>query len=113
LLSTLKRESFDALLLDGNLPDVSSIEVVRRLRAELRLTIPVIFAMARNQEDDVAKALRAGADDYLIKPLRRMELLARLEAVTHRGRHVQLEGEAFEVGAFRVRSQSRSITREQ
>src|SRR5215471_11236669 len=112
VLSTLKRESFDALLLDWNLPDVSGIEVLRRLREELRLTIPVIFATARNQEDDVAKALRAGADDYLIKPLRRMELLARLAAVTRRGRHVQLEGEAFEVGVFRLNGQSRSITRD-
>ena len=112
LLSALKRESFDALLLDWNLPDVSGIDVLRELRERFRLTIPVIFATARNHEDDVAKALRAGADDYLIKPLRRLELLARLEAVTRRGRHPQLGGEVFEVGAFRVNSQSRSITRD-
>lgn len=112
LLSALKHESVDAVLLDWNLPDVSGMDVLRELRGRLRLTIPVIFATARSREEDVAKALRAGADDYLIKPPRRMELLARLEAVTRRGQHPQLGGDVFEVGEFRVKGESRRITRD-
>ena len=111
-LNALKRESFDALLLDWNLPELSGIDVLRELRGRLRLATPVIFATVRNHEDDVVTALKAGADDYLIKPLRRIELLARLEGVTRRGRHTQHEGNVFEIGAFRVNGQSRSITRD-
>ncbi len=112
LLHALEHESFDALLLDWNLPEVSGIEVLRELRERLHSTIPVIFYTARDQEEDVVRALRAGADDYLVKPARRMELLARLESVTRRGRRVQLESQVFEVGVFRVDHQKRSITRD-
>jgi two-component system, OmpR family, response regulator RegX3 len=111
LLNALKHESFDAVLLDWNLPELSGIDVLRELRGRLHSTIPVILYTARDQEDDVVRALRAGADDYLVKPARRMELLARLEAVTRRGRGVRLESQVFEVGVFRVDYQTRRITR--
>jgi two-component system, OmpR family, response regulator RegX3 len=112
LLNALKHESFDALLLDWNLPEVSGIDVLRELREQLHSSIPVIFYTARDHEDDVVRALRTGADDYLVKPAGRMELLARLEAVTRRGRGVQLESQVFEVDIFRVDYQTRSITRD-
>ncbi len=112
LLHALEHESFDALLIDWNLSEVSGIEVLREVRERLRSSVPVIFSTARDHEDDVVSALKAGADDYLAKPLRRMELLARLETVTRRGRQPQLEGEVFEVGVFRVDCQTRSITRD-
>jgi DNA-binding response OmpR family regulator len=112
LLHALKHESFDALLLDWNLPEVSGIEVLREVRERLRSHVPVIFATARDQEQDVVRALTAGADDYLVKPIRRMELLARLEAVTRRAGGAQLEGEVFEIGVFRVDGPTRSITRD-
>jgi DNA-binding response OmpR family regulator len=108
LLDALKRESFDALLLDWKLPEVSGIEV---LRERMYSTIPVIFCTTRDQEEDVVRALRSGADDYLVRPVRRMELLARLEAVTRRGRGVQPESQVFEVGVFRVDYETRSIMR--
>jgi two-component system, OmpR family, response regulator RegX3 len=103
---TLKHESFDALLLDWNLPEVSGIEVLREMRERLRSRIPVIFITARDQERDAVIALTAGADDYLVKPIRCIELLARLDAVTRRFGAAVL----FEVGAFRVDGQMRSIT---
>jgi DNA-binding response OmpR family regulator len=110
LLNALKPESFDALLLDWNLPEVSGIEVLRELRERLHSTTPVMFCTARDQEEDVVRALRSGADDYLVKPARRTELLARLESVTRRSRRV--ESQVFEVGVFRVDYQTRSITRD-
>jgi DNA-binding response OmpR family regulator len=112
LLNALKHESFDALLLDWNLPEVSGIEVLRELRERLHSTIPVIFCTARDQEEDVVRALRTGADDYLVKPVRRMELLARLESVTRRERRGHLESQVVEVGVFRVDCPTRSITRD-
>jgi len=105
LVQALKHETFDALLLDWNLPEVSGVEVLREVRERLRSRVPAIFATARGQERDAVIALSAGADDYLIKPIRRMELLARLEAVTRRFG----AAEVFEVGEFRVDGQMRGI----
>ncbi len=112
LVCALAQERFDVLLLDWNLPEVSGIDVLRELRERLHSTIWVIFYTARDQEEDVVRAFRAGADDYLVKPARRMELLARLEAVTGRRRRVQLESRVFEVDVFRVDYQTRTITRD-
>jgi DNA-binding response OmpR family regulator len=75
LLRELVRESFDVLLLDWNVPDTSGLEVLRSVRQ--RSTVPVLFCTGRGEESDVATALREGADDYIIKPLRRLEMLAR------------------------------------
>jgi len=110
LLRALKQEAFDAVLLDWNLPEMSGIDVLWEIRQRLHATVPVIFYTARDQEGDVVRALRAGADDYLVKPAGRLELLARLESVTRRRRRV--ESQAFEVGVFRVDRQTRSITRD-
>ncbi len=112
LLRALAQESFDAVLLDWNLPELSGFDVLREVRQRLHATVPVILYTARDQEEDVVRALRAGADDYLVKPARRMELLARLESVTRRARRLHLESQVFEVSVFRVDYQTRSITRD-
>ncbi|MDD5295604.1 MAG: response regulator transcription factor [Rhodocyclaceae bacterium] len=84
LLRRASRESFDLYLLDWILPDVEGDEVLRRLRQERDVTSPVIFVTSRDAEEDVVAALQAGADDYMTKPLRRMELVSRVEAVLRR-----------------------------
>jgi len=111
LLRALERESFDALLLDWNVPDMNGVEVLKRARSRLHSAVPVLFVTARNREDDVVTALREGADDYMVKPVRRLELLARLEALTRRGRHTQTQDEVLEIDAFRVDCQTRSVLR--
>jgi two-component system response regulator RegX3 len=110
LLRILEHESFDALLLDWNVPDVSGIEVLRQVRQQLRSSIPVLFGTARNAEEDIVAALRAGADDYLVKPLRRLELLARLDAVTKRNAGETIPD--FEVDRFRVNGEARQLLRD-
>ncbi|MFF7608064.1 response regulator [Streptomyces parvulus] len=74
--------SSDLLLLDLGLPDVDGLEVLRRLRAVSDLAVLVLTA--RGDERSVVRGLRLGADDYLVKPVRLTELLARIEAVTRR-----------------------------
>ncbi|MFF0587081.1 response regulator transcription factor [Streptomyces sp. NPDC003781] len=74
--------SSDLLLLDLGLPDVDGLEVLRRLRAVSDLSVLVLTA--RGDERSVVRGLRLGADDYLVKPVRLTELLARIEAVTRR-----------------------------
>ncbi len=80
----LSRESFDLCLLDGNLPDVQGHEVLHWMRNDRRDASPVMFVTARDTEEDIVSALQGGADDYVVKPVRRAELVARVEAILRR-----------------------------
>jgi putative two-component system response regulator len=71
----------DLILLDIGLPRMDGYEVTRRLRSNLRtLTVPIILLTGRTSLDDVVEGLDAGADDYLSKPFRQPELLARIRS---------------------------------
>jgi DNA-binding response OmpR family regulator len=69
----------DLLVLDIGLPDIDGIEVCHRIREE-RPAVPIIFLTARNGDGDAVDGLDAGADDYVTKPFRLDELLARVRA---------------------------------
>jgi len=84
-LRIVLRESFDLLILDWEVPDLSGIEVLTRIRESQRDFTPVLFVTVRDEEAAVVKALQIGADDYMAKPLRRLELLARINALGRRG----------------------------
>lgn len=86
LLRHASRESFDTFLIDWMLPDQSGHEVLRWLRQERGETAPAIFVTSRDAEEDIVAGLNAGADDYMVKPIRRLELLSRLDAVWRRTR---------------------------
>ncbi|MCI3274894.1 response regulator transcription factor [Streptomyces cylindrosporus] len=74
--------SADLLLLDLGLPDTDGLDVLRALRAVSGVS--VVILTARGDERSVVRGLRLGADDYLVKPVRLAELLARIDAVTRR-----------------------------
>jgi DNA-binding response OmpR family regulator len=78
----LRHLEFDLVLLDLGLPDLDGIEVLRRLRQVSKL--PIIILTARDDERSVVRGLHNGADDYLVKPARMSELLARIETVRRR-----------------------------
>lgn len=80
----LKKERFDLLLIDWMLPDGTGADLLTWVRQNLGWDTPVIVVTAREDEATVCAALRAGADDYVVKPPKPMELLARLEAVSRR-----------------------------
>jgi len=78
-------EKPDLVLLDWMLPQLSGIEVCRRLRSRQETrNVPIIMLTARGEETDRIRGLDTGADDYLTKPFSMMELLARLRAVMRR-----------------------------
>ncbi len=78
------RESFDLFMLDWQVPDVSGLEVLSWLRENVSKTVPVLFVTVRDSEQDIVYALEHGADDYMVKPVRRQELLARVHALLRR-----------------------------
>ncbi|HVV54034.1 MAG TPA: response regulator transcription factor, partial [Mucilaginibacter sp.] len=82
----LQGEKFDLLILDVMLPDTSGIELCRRIR-EKDSTTPILMLTALNQVHDKVSGLKAGADDYLVKPFHFSELLARIEALLRRNKN--------------------------
>jgi DNA-binding response OmpR family regulator len=69
------------LLLDWHVPGISGLEVLARIRGELHSIVPAVMVTSRNSEEDVVEGLRKGADDFIAKPYRPAELLARVESV--------------------------------
>jgi len=80
----LTRETFDLVVLDWVLPDTTGDQLLVQMREREEWRVPVIFVTARNNEEDIVRGLHLGADDYIVKPVRQHELLARIEAVTRR-----------------------------
>ena len=78
----LSHRNFQVILLDLGLPDMDGLEVLRKLRQVT--DVPILILTARDDERSVVLGLRSGADDYLVKPVKLVELLARIEAVTRR-----------------------------
>ncbi|WP_395373769.1 response regulator transcription factor [Marinicella sp. W31] len=70
------------VILDWNVPGLSGLEVMRWMKASEFDNTPIIFATTRSSVDDLTQALGDGADDYVIKPLRQGELMARITAVS-------------------------------
>jgi len=98
---------YDVIVLDVMLPGLDGFSVLRALRA-IKQT-PVIMLTARDSVEDRIKGLHDGADDYLIKPFSFLELLARLQALTRRGR-VQ-EPAQLRIGDLQIDLLSRKATR--
>jgi len=133
-------ESIDLLILDWNLPDETGLEVLQWLRDSGHSRLPVLFVTARNDEQDIVDALRAAADDYLLRPPRQAEMLARVNALMRRSglhdeapvveelvpyqidvtrRRIELEGadieltdREFDLALFLFRRRGRVISRE-
>jgi two-component system, OmpR family, KDP operon response regulator KdpE len=82
-LSAVRERPFDLVLLDVNMPGLSGVEACRQIRAFAPCT-GIIMVTVRDAEDDKVRALEAGADDYVTKPFRFRELIARLGAVLRR-----------------------------
>lgn len=78
-------EAYDAVVVDRMLPGVDGLTIVRTMRSAGNLA-PVLILSALGDVDDRVKGLKAGGDDYLVKPYAFAELLARLEALLRRGR---------------------------
>jgi len=90
-------EAYDAIVLDLSLPGLDGMELCRRLRQDARSAVPMLMLTARDTVDDLVAGLRAGADDYLVKPFDINELEARLQALLRRARQ-QVTAAVLRVG---------------
>lgn len=84
----LQKNSFDLLILDVMLPDINGIELCRQIRFTDTKT-PILMLTALDQIQNKVSGLKAGADDYLVKPFHFIELLARIEALLRRQKVVE------------------------
>ena len=106
-------EDVGLVVLDLGLPDVDGIDVCRRLRAA-RPDLAILILSARDQELDVVAGLDAGADDYLIKPFRLSELLARVRAHIRRADQTMTHAsEPLRVGAISIDRAARRAWRDE
>ena len=97
----------DIVLLDLGLPDLDGQEVCLRLRESSK--VPIIILSARSEEPDRIQALRAGADDYLVKPFGMGELVARIEAVMRRSGAVEIKNSVLEIGALKIDQRTQRV----
>ncbi|WP_111719131.1 response regulator transcription factor [Homoserinimonas sp. OAct 916] len=99
-LEKFARKRFDLVLLDLMLPGIAGTEVCRRIRATS--AVPIIMLTAKDSEIDIVVGLELGADDYVTKPYKSRELLARIKAVSRRRDEVADDLEVLEAGAVRM-----------
>ncbi len=134
-----KENIYDAIILDLMLPEMSGYDVLLKLRENKVLT-PVLILTAKDTLNDKLKGFNYGADDYLVKPFEREELLARLEAIIRRtngaykqdelefkdlklniksrrafikDKEITLQGKQFDILEYLINSKGTIITKEQ
>lgn len=134
-----KQEIYDAIILDIMMPFMNGYEVLSKLRAD-RIYTPVLILTAKDGIDDKVRGFRSGADDYLVKPFNREELVARVEALIRRAngnytentiefkglvldlnsrkaiaedKEVTLQGKQFDMLEYLINSKNTIITKEQ
>ncbi len=96
----------DVVILDLGLPDISGFEVLKSIR--IFSTVPVIILTVREEEADIVKGLELGADEYIVKPFRQLELLSRLKALTRR-QYVVEEDSPIVCGLLCLDSSNRTV----
>lgn len=134
-----KQEIYDLIILDIMMPIMDGYEVLTNLRNE-KIFTPVLILTAKDSINDKVRGFRSGADDYLVKPFNREELLARVDALIRRstgnysenviefkglvldlnsrkikadGKEVVLQGKQFDVLEYLINSKNTIITKEQ
>ena len=97
-LEMVETKAPDIVILDLGLPDKNGFEILKEIRTFSQ--VPIIISTVRSEESDVVRGLELGADDYLVKPFGKLELLARIHALTRRQR-VLIGNEAIVCGPLR------------
>ena len=105
----LSNDTFDLLIVDWNLPDGTGIDAVKWAREQIDWHVPVLFITSRDQEEDVVTALNAGADDYVTKPAKHLETMARINALERRLVATGSENDVMDYPPFLINAAERQI----
>lgn len=109
ITKSLLHESYDLLILDWLVPDMNGLEVLEWVRETLEWHIPVLFITQRDAEEDVVQALQGGADDYMAKPVKRGEMLARIQSISRRTQGVSSGDDVLEFPPYTLQRSTRSL----
>jgi DNA-binding response OmpR family regulator len=110
LLRDVRHETFDLLIVDWHLPDMEGTEVVQTVRHMCGQQLPILFITRRQDERDVIEALSRGADDFMSKPLRIGELVARMTALLRRA-YPEAMGSRLVFGPYSFDAERRSLSK--
>jgi len=111
-----QQNTFDCIILDIMLPEMNGLEVCREIR-KTETTVPIIFLTALGTSENIVLGLDTGADDYLVKPFKFIELLARIKTLMrrselHQGTPVEQESYIFEMERLQVNDYTKTVTRD-
>ncbi|RDK08743.1 response regulator transcription factor [Cupriavidus lacunae] len=111
LLRALRERAYDLLLVDWQLPGTSGYELVSWVRQKSGNMPPILFVTSRTAESDIVDGLTVGADDYMLKPIRAGELIARVRSLLRRAYpEAAQEVELIRRGNYTVDTHARTIT---
>jgi len=105
----LLRESYDMLILDWLVPDMNGLEVLKWVRESMDWRIPVLFITQKEKEEDVVQALQGGADDYMSKPVKRAEMLARIDSISRRTQQINVDDDELEFAPYILQRSSKTV----
>lgn len=111
-LDILSGQDFDVIILDIILPRKNGWEVCQHIRQQYRKDTPILMLSALNHTNHVVKGLEAGADDYMAKPFKLNELMARLHALVRRYRRQMPANRLLQYGGLEVNLESKEAFRE-
>lgn len=109
-LELLSNNNFDVVVLDVMLPDVNGIEICRRLRAAKNF-VPILLLTALGSSENIINGLNSGADDYLVKPFKFLELDARINALARRAGQVQKPNDIINIADLEINAKTKSVKR--
>jgi len=101
---------YDLCLFDFMMPDMSGLDVMGSLKLRSNKAPPIIFLTARSDEEDIVHVIESGADDYIVKPVSRPVLLARINALLRRTSTENKNNIVSEFGPLKIDSQQRIVT---
>ena len=110
-LDLLSQKEIDLIILDVILPGKSGLEIAKEIRNSPHQAVPIIMLTALGSTDNVVKGLDSGADDYLIKPFKFKELLARIRVHVRRQRIVQAPHQILKVADLEMDLDAKTVQR--
>ena len=110
-IQLLRSSTFDAVLLDVNMPGIGGVETLKRVRA-FAPRLPILMLTVRDKEEEKVEALDLGADDYVTKPFSTRELIARVRAAIRRVKSpIRAEDAVLEIGEIKLDPVKRNVTK--